>query len=114
MTTSLLYIHPSDWTDADLVRHLWHFRLIQPEWVGSLPEYDYLRWTQAETLARLAVVLSVWVGSAGWILRRHLSRRTVSPPNQAVTLDGSWPVQLTFPAQRPAASEPEGSATLYA
>lgn len=56
MTTSLLYIHPSDWTDADLVGHLWHFRLIQPEWVGCPPQSDYLRWTQAELLARLCAV----------------------------------------------------------
>ena len=83
MTASLLYIHPSAWTDADLVRHLWHFRLIQPEWVSSPPQYDYLRWTQTETLARLAVVFPLWLGGAAWIVRRHLRRRTVSPPNQA-------------------------------
>ena len=76
MTASLLYIHPSDWTDADLVRHLWHFRIIQPEWVGSPPQYDYLRWTQAEALARLCAVFVSWLVSASWVIRRHTPGRT--------------------------------------
>jgi hypothetical protein len=83
MTTSLLYIHPSGWTDADLVRHLWHFRLVQPEWVSSPPQYDYLRWTQAETLARLGVVFLGWLGSAAWLIRRHLRGRAITSPNEA-------------------------------
>src|ERR1035441_249465 len=68
MTSSLLYIHPSGWTDADLVRHLWPFRLIQPEWVSSPPQYDYLCWTQAETLARLGVVFLGRLGSTAWVI----------------------------------------------
>jgi hypothetical protein len=82
--TSLLYIGPSSWTDADLVRHLWHFRLAQPEWVSSPPQYDYLRWMQAESIARLGVVFLVWVGSAGWLVRRHLGGRAFTSPNKAV------------------------------
>ena len=85
--TSLLYIHPSNWTDADLVRHLWHFRLIQPEWVGSPPQYDYLRWGQAETLARLAVLLLGWLAGASWILRRHWQGRKATPPNPTGAVD---------------------------
>ena len=81
--TSILYIHPSGWTDADLVRHLWHFRLVQPEWVSSPPQYDYLRWMQAETLARLGVVLLGWLGSAAWLIRGHLRGRSVGLPNKA-------------------------------
>src|ERR1051326_8063002 len=69
MTTALLYIHSTGWTDADLVRHIWHFRLLQPEWVSTPP--DYLRWTQAETLARLAVVLLGWLLSSTILLRRY-------------------------------------------
>jgi hypothetical protein len=56
IATSLVYMHPTSWTDADLVRHFWHFRLVRPEWVGSPPQYDYLVWAQAETLARLGAV----------------------------------------------------------
>jgi hypothetical protein len=84
--TSMLYIHPSGWTDADLVRHLWHFRLVQPEWVSSPPQYDYLRWVQAETLARLGVVLLGWLGSAAWLIGRHLRGRSVGLPNKAAPL----------------------------
>jgi hypothetical protein len=80
--TPLLYIHPSNWTDADLVRRLWHFRFIQPEWVGIPAQYDYLRWAQAETLARLAVVLLCWLGGACWILRHHWQGRKVTSPNK--------------------------------
>ena len=83
MTTSLFYIHPSGWTDADLVRHLWHFRLVRPEWASSPPQYDYLRWTQAETLARLGVVFLGWLGSAAWLIRRHRRGRGITALNQA-------------------------------
>ena len=81
--TPLFYLHPTNWTDADLVRHLWHFRLIQPEWVSSPPEYDYLRWAQAETLARLGVVFLGWLGGASCIVRRHRRGQTITPPNNA-------------------------------
>ena len=91
MTASLLYIHPSDWSDADLVRHLWHFRLIQPEWVSNPPQYDYLRWTQAEALARLAVVFIAWLGGAAWMVRRHLRQRKVNPPNHCAQPTAVWP-----------------------
>ena len=86
ITTSLLYIYPNDWTDADLVRHLWHFRLIQPEWVGSPPQYDYLRWTQAETLARLGAVFLGWMGSVSWMLWRHAPGRTITRPARRLHL----------------------------
>ena len=83
MTTSLLYIHPSGWTDADLVRHLWPFCLIQPEWVSSPPQYDYLCWTQAETLARLGVVFLGRLGSTAWVIGRHLRGRASTSPHKA-------------------------------
>lgn len=92
MTTSLLYIHPNDWTDADLVRHLWHFRIIQPEWVGSPPQYDYLRWTRAEALARLGAVFLGWLVSASWIIRRHTTGRTAYGKGRTPTPERSSPV----------------------
>ncbi len=58
----LLYPTPSDWTEADLIRHIWHFRLVQPEWVGTPGEF--LHWTFAETIARLAVVYIGWLASS--------------------------------------------------
>jgi hypothetical protein len=75
ITASLLYICSKSWTQADLVRHLWHFRLVQPEWVGSPPDFDYLRWAQAETLARLGAVTLGWLAGALWIMRRHPGRK---------------------------------------
>jgi hypothetical protein len=92
--TPLLYIHASNWTDADLVRHLWHFRLIQPEWVGNAPQYDYLRWAQAETFARLAVVLLGWAGGAGRILWRHRQGHKATPPNKADAPNPAVTLQL--------------------
>jgi hypothetical protein len=92
MTASLLYIHPSDWTDADLVRHLWHFRIIQPGWVGGPPQYDYLRWTQAEALARLGAVFLGWLVSASCLIWRHTTGRTAYGKGRTPTPERSSPV----------------------
>jgi hypothetical protein len=88
LLTPLLYLHSADWTDADLVRHLWHFRLVPPEWVGSPPQYDYLRWAQAETLARLSTVFFGWFGGAAWILWRV---RPGTGTRMNITASGSSP-----------------------
>jgi hypothetical protein len=87
--TPLLYIHSSGWTDADLVRHIWPVRLIQPEWVNSPPQYDYLRWIQAETLARLSVVFIAWIASVGWIIRISRHRQPITSPNKAGADNGA-------------------------
>ena len=81
--TMLAYIHPPDWTDADLVRHIWHYRLVQPEWVSSPPQYSYTRWMMAETLARLSVVLICWLVSITFIIRRYLRSRKKLTPNKS-------------------------------
>src|SRR6266498_5547064 len=86
MTTALLYIHSTDWTDADLVRHIWHFRLLQPEWVSTPP--DYLRWTQAETSARLAVVFLGWLVTSTILVRRYLRSPRKASANQSVERTG--------------------------
>jgi hypothetical protein len=80
--TMLGYIHPADWTDADLVRHIWHFRLVQPEWVGSPPMYSYTRWMVAETLARLSVVFLGWLVSITFIIRRYLRSHKEPTPRK--------------------------------
>ena len=67
LLTALAYLHPTGWTDADLIRHIWHFRLVQPEWVSTPP--DYFHWEVAETLARLAVVFLGWLTSTTIIAR---------------------------------------------
>jgi hypothetical protein len=63
--TPLVFPSPTSWTDADIGRHLWHVRLIQPEWVSSPPQHDdYLRWAQVETAARFDVVFLGWLGGS--------------------------------------------------
>jgi len=89
ITTALLYITPSGWTDADLVRHLWLFRLVQPEWASGPPQYDYLRWVQAETTARLGSVFLAWISCAAWIMRRHLRSPNIALPNWVATMVAS-------------------------
>ena len=66
---------------ADDIRHFWHFRLIQPEWVGKPPDYDYGRWAQAETFTRLAVVFLSWVASSVFV---YLKSRKMAPRNSAL------------------------------
>jgi hypothetical protein len=80
LLTPLFYLHPTDWTDADLVRHIWHFRLVQPEWVSTPP--DYMRWSVAETLARLTVVFLGWATSIMFIERRYF--RSHNEPTSAL------------------------------
>jgi hypothetical protein len=82
LLTPLFYLHPTDWTDADVVRHIWHFRLLQPEWVSTPP--DYMRWSQAETLTRLAVVFLAWLAGTTLLTRRYLSSRKRPSPNHAL------------------------------
>lgn len=80
--TALAYLYPTNWTDADLVRHIWHFRLIQPEWLGSSP--DYSRWCEVETLARLTVVFLGWLASTTFVTRRYLRGCKSTPPSTAL------------------------------
>ncbi len=68
---SFIVMTPSAWTEADLVRHLYHFRLVQPEWVSAPP--DFLRWTQAEATTRLIVVSLVWLASGAFVVRRYIN-----------------------------------------
>ena len=105
MTTPLLYLCPHDWSEADLVRHLWHFRLVQPEWVGGPPQYDYLRWAQAETLARLGAVFLGWICGAASILRRYLRGRAVAAPAPPASVDGGIRSRFHAGRSRPAATE---------
>ena len=82
LLTSVIYPHPTDWTQADVIRHIWHFRLVQPEWVSTPPEY--LRWSQAEALARLIVVFLAWATTTCFLVRRYVIGHRDTPPNQTV------------------------------
>lgn len=83
ITTALVYSHhTTNWTDADLVRAIWHFRVVQPEWVSTPP--DYLRWTRVEALVRFVVVLFCWLGCTALLLRGDLRARRETPLNPAL------------------------------
>jgi hypothetical protein len=56
-------------TEAELIRQIWHFRLVQPEWIGTSDQF--WRWQQAETYARLAVVFAGWVGCVVALTKRY-------------------------------------------
>ncbi len=89
LLTPLFYLHPTDWTQADLVRHIWHFRLVQPEWVSTPP--DYMRWSQAETLARLVVVFLAWLATTSFLVRRYVRGHRNTSPNQTLHATAAAP-----------------------
>jgi hypothetical protein len=65
-------LHPTNWTDAQLIRDRCHVRLIQPEWVSSNGSV-LMNWIIAETKARLAVVAIFWVAGLSFIARYEMS-----------------------------------------
>jgi hypothetical protein len=81
LLTMLAYLHPPNWTEADLVRHIWRFRLVQPEWVSNPPNYSYTQWMEAETLARLSVVFVGWLVSITLVIRKYLRNHRIAAIN---------------------------------
>lgn len=74
----LVSYNATEFTAADVVRRVWHFRLVQPEWVSS--PTDYVRWSQAESLARCVVVALGWLSSIGLIAWNRLAGHRNVPP----------------------------------
>jgi len=64
-------LHPTSWTDAQLIRDRCHVRLIQPEWVSSKGSV-LMNWIIAETKARLAVIGIFWVAALSFIARYEM------------------------------------------
>jgi hypothetical protein len=56
-------------TDADLIREIWHFRVVQPEWISG-PD-QFFRWQQAEIYARLTLVFVGWLASVIALVMRY-------------------------------------------
>jgi hypothetical protein len=76
--TPLNSISSTEFTGADIVRRVWHLRLVTPEWASNLT--DYVRWSQAESLTRSIVVALGWLVGFAFIVRaRSPNRRTTSP-----------------------------------
>jgi hypothetical protein len=64
--------HPP--TDAQMIRDLWSFRLIQPEWLSRASDHtpDLLwRWQATETAIRASLVFLLWTLAMVWIRRHH-------------------------------------------
>lgn len=81
LLTPLICINSTEWTGADVVRRVWHLRLVQPEWVSK--PTDYVLWSQAESLARCIVVVLGWSVGVAFIVRGHLASRRKSPLDTA-------------------------------
>src|SRR4051794_17926117 len=67
------YMSPSlNPSDARMIRDLWSFRLIQPEWLSRASDHTgdlLLRWQATEMLVRTFMVFVVWVLLVAWIYR---------------------------------------------
>ena len=82
------YLSSTGASDADIIRQYWPYRLVQPEWVGTVPS-RLMNWHFAEAVARLTLLGGLWllfigvvgrgvVLTTGW---RH--RGKPNPPLQA-------------------------------
>ena len=71
--------------DAELIRQVWHYCLIPPEWIR--PPNQWAKWELLEVHARLSVVVIGWALSAAALVKRylhatqsHLTLRWSEPP----------------------------------
>jgi hypothetical protein len=76
LVTPLISINSNEFTSADVVRRVWHFRLVQPEWVSTT---NYVRWTQVESLIRSILVVLGWSVGVAFVIRRHSSSHRGAP-----------------------------------
>jgi hypothetical protein len=65
-------------TDADMIRQIWHFRFLPPEWF-----HDWIAWYRAELYSRAAAVLLAWLASVIALVKRYF-RGTPKSSNQAL------------------------------
>ena len=71
-----IFMMTSSTTDAELIRQVWHFRLIQSEWVTGPGQF--FKWQEAEVYARLSVVLFGWLAAVVTLVRRYSRGRPKS------------------------------------
>jgi hypothetical protein len=72
MLTAIFMMTRSNITDGELIRQIWHFRIVPPEWIRGPGQL--MRWMEVEACARLAVVFLAWLASVFTLVRRHRSR----------------------------------------
>ncbi|HXR04297.1 MAG TPA: hypothetical protein VN836_06270 [Verrucomicrobiae bacterium] len=71
---------PYDYTAADVIRSSCPFHLVPATWVSGSNEADLLvRWSFAETKARLAMLLALWILTMCLSVWLHLRRRRCDP-----------------------------------
>ncbi len=78
-----IFMMTSSTTDAELIRQIWHFRLVQPEWVTGPGQL--FKWQETEAYTRLSLVLLCWLAAVVSLVRRS-SRGRPKPSNQSMKL----------------------------
>jgi len=75
--TPFLYLRPTGFGPPPSI---WYFRLIQPQWVSTPP--DYSGWSEMETSVRVAVIVICWIVSIVFVERLY-SKRHKEPPKSS-------------------------------
>jgi hypothetical protein len=81
MLTAIFMLTRPGITDAELIREIWHVRLVQPEWISGPGQL--FKWMEAEAGARLSVVFLGWLASVFTLVKRHY-RGTAKSSNQSL------------------------------
>src|SRR4051812_6815604 len=69
MLTAIFMLTGSNTTDAELIRQIWHVRLVQPEWISGPGQL--MKWMEVEACARLVVMFLAWLASVIALVRRN-------------------------------------------
>ncbi len=78
MLVAIVWMSRPGETDADMIRQIWHFRFLPPEWFRG-----WVEWYRAELYTRIAVVFIAWLASVIALVRRHF-RGTPKSSNQSL------------------------------
>src|SRR5439155_15340083 len=64
--------HPP--TDAQMIRDLWPFRLVQPQWLGRASDHTWdllVRWQATETSVRTLLIFLLWAALVVRLVYTH-------------------------------------------
>jgi len=79
--TPFLYLHPTGFGPPPSI---WYFRLIQPQWVSTPP--DYSGWSKVEASVRVAVIVICWIASIVFVEWLY-SKRHKEPPTSSASIE---------------------------
>jgi hypothetical protein len=71
--TAIFMMSRSGAADAELIRQVWHYCLVPPEWIR--PPNQWAKWELLEIHARLSVVVLGWTLSVAALTKRYLRGR---------------------------------------